>query len=200
MSDESQSETQEPKKTLLERFNLQDGQMIVHTVLISILGAVLYLILVSIEMPYIMYGLFMFSLAPALAIIAVTGAVRGPIAGLLTGYLGVVLSDFLFYGTIVSMTLPALAYGILGFVAGLASYDLNNGRSLLKLSILSVIGMVFTILLVMVIGITIEGYALLVALGFVMLPLLTVGLPSVFLITPLFARSWQYFMTKFIPA
>ena len=199
MSEESQIESQEPKKTLRERLYIQDGKMLSQTVGFSILGAIIFTLLASIEMPYIMYGLFMLSLAPALAIIAVAGAIRGPITGLLTGYLGVLLHDFVLYGAVVTITLPALAYGVLGFVVGLASYELNNGRSLLKLSILSTIGMVFTTLLVMAIGLTIEGYATLVALGFVMLPLLTVGIPSVLLITPLFARAWHYFMTMFVP-
>ena len=199
MSDETQIESQEPKKTLLERLYIQDSQMLVRTVLFSIIGAAIFLILNAIEMPYMMYSLFMLSLAPALAVIATVGAIRGPLAGFLTGYLGVVLYDLVFYGVIVTMTLPALAYGVLGFVVGLASYELCNGRSLLKLSILSTVGMVFTILLLIVVGITIEGYGTLVALGFVLLPLITVGLPSVFLLTPLFARLWYYLITKFVP-
>jgi len=132
--------------------------------------------------------------------VGLVGAIRGPLAGFLTGYLGVVLYDLMFYGVIVTMTLPALAYGVLGFVVGLASYELCNGRSLLKLSILSIIGMVFTILLLIVVGLTIEGYGTLVALGFVMLPLITVGLPSVFIITPLFVRVWHLVMSKFFPS
>jgi len=196
---ETQTESQEPKKTIRERLHVQDSKMLGQTVLFSILGAIIYLLLASIEMPYMMFSLFMFGFAPALAVIAVAGAIRGPITGLLTGYLGVVLHDFVFYGALVTMTLPALAYGILGFVVGLASYELNNGKSLLKLSILSVIGMVFTTLIVVVIGIAIEGYATLVAIGLVMLPLLTVGIPSVLIITPLLARAWHYFMTMFVP-
>jgi len=199
MSEESQTESQESTKTLLERLYLQDSKMLVQTVLFSIVGAIIFHLLASIEMPYTMYGLFMISLAPALAVITVAGAIRGPITGLLTGYLGVLLHDLVVYGAVVTMTLPALAYGVLGFVVGLASYDLRNGRSLLKLSILSVIGMVFTTLLIVAIGLTIEGYATLVALGFVMLPLITVGIPSVLLISPLFARGWHYFMTMFVP-
>jgi len=199
MSEETQTESQEPKKTIRERLHIQDGKMLTHTILFSILGAIIFTLLASIEMPYTMYGLFMLSFAPALAIIAVAGAIRGPITGLLTGYLGVLLSDFLLHGAVVTMTLPALSYGVLGFVVGLASYELNNGKSLLKLSILSVIGMVFTTLLVVMIGLIVEGYATLVALGFVMLPLLTVGIPSVLLLTPLLARTWHYFMTMFVP-
>jgi uncharacterized membrane protein len=151
-------------------------------------------------MPYVMFSLFKVGLLPALAVIAAVGAIRGPLAGLLTGYLGVLLFDLVFYGVIVTFTLPALAYGTLGFVVGLASYDLSNGRSLVKLSVLSMVGMIFTVLIVVAIGITIEGYATLVAIGFVMLPIITMGLPSVFIITPLFARVWHLLMSKFFPS
>ncbi|GAH01037.1 unnamed protein product [marine sediment metagenome] len=39
---------------------------------------------------------------------AVVGAIRGPIAGLTTGYLGTLLYDLLFYSTILAFTLPEL--------------------------------------------------------------------------------------------
>jgi len=70
---------------------------------------------------------------------------------------------------------------------------------LVKMSILSVIGLVFTVLLTVVVGLTVEVYADLVVLGFVMLPLLTVGIPSVFLLTPLFARLWYAVMSEVMP-
>ncbi len=201
MSEESQIESSpQQEKTVLERLNIQNGQMVLWTIIYSLLGAVLFMLIAIIDMPYTMVGLFMFGFAPALAIIAVAGAIRGPIAGLLTGYLGVLLHDFIFYGAVVTFTLPALAYGVLGFVAGLASYDFTSGRSLVKLSILSTIGMVFTTLLVVVFGMMIESYATLVALCYVMLPLLTVGIPSVLLITPIFARLCHLTLSKFMPS
>ncbi len=185
--------------SVLEKFQVQSPEMILWTILYSLLGVGLYILIELIPMPYTMVSLFAFGLAPALAIIAIVGAIRGPIAGLLTGYLGTLLYDLLFYSTVVGMTLPYLAYGVLGFVVGLASYDMTNGRSLMKMSVLSAVGFVFTVLLVVVIGLTLGGVSTLVEIGFVMLPLLTIGLPSVFFLTPLFARLWYTVMLKFMP-
>jgi hypothetical protein len=147
-------------------------------------------------MPYTMVSLFKFGLLPALAIIALVGAIRGPFAGILTGYLGIITYNLFVYNALVILTLPALAYGILGFIVGLASYDFSNGKSLGKLSVLSAIGLVFTALVLVVIGMFVEQNSILAALGFVMLPLLTTGLPSVILITPILARIWNYVSPK----
>ena len=138
-----------------------------------------------------MISILKFGFIPALAIIGLVGAIRGPIAGLLTGYFGVIFSDLVLQGVVVTLTLPALAYGIMGLIVGLASYDLANGRSLVKLSLLSTVGFVFTALLVVVIGLFVEGYAALVGIAFVLLPNLTSGIPTVLLLTPVFARIWH---------
>ncbi|MCK4279332.1 MAG: hypothetical protein KAW94_02020 [Candidatus Thorarchaeota archaeon] len=89
-------------------------------------------------------------------------------------------------------------YG-LGFVVGLASYDMTNGRSLVKMSVLSAVGFIFTVLLVVVIGLTLGGVSTLVGIGFVILLLLTIGLPSVFFLTALFACLWYTVMSKVLP-
>ena len=88
------------------------------------------------------------------------------------------------------------AFGVLGFIVGIASYDFSNGRSLAKLSVLSTIGFVFTVLLVVVIGITIEEYSVLAAIAFNMLPLLTTGIPTLIFVTPVIARLWFHAVTK----
>lgn len=195
MSEESISE---PKtKTIFERLNIQSRHDIFLTLIYTIVGLALFIVLSMIPMPYFLVSLFKFGLIPALAIIAVVAAIRGPLAGLLTGYLGVFLYDLVIRSTIVALGLPALGYGILGLIVGLTTYDFTNGKSLAKLSILSAVGYMFTVLIVVAVGLTIESYATLVALGFVLLPLLTVGLPSIILITPLFARLYHCFKTKF---
>ncbi|MHA1290112.1 MAG: hypothetical protein ACTSPB_22255, partial [Candidatus Thorarchaeota archaeon] len=81
-------------------------------------------------------------------------------------------------------------YGVLGLIVGLAIYDFGKGRSLAKMAILSMIGLVFTLMLVVVIGLLLGDVAILVLIGFQLLPELTLGLPSVFLLTPIFARIW----------
>lgn len=193
LADESVSE-----RSILQRFHIQNGPNLALTILYGIIGAGVYFLISMIPTPFTMVSLFKLGIAPALAVIGVIAALRGPLAGFLAGYLGVVIYD-LTLGAVVTMTLPAIGYGFLGLVVGLATYDLTNGRSLIKLSVLSAVGFVFTVLIVVAVGLTVESYATLVALGFVMLPLLTVGLPSVILLTPVFARLWQALVTTVSP-
>ncbi|MHA2072697.1 MAG: hypothetical protein ACW985_13045 [Candidatus Thorarchaeota archaeon] len=184
MSEESVTEVT-GKKSLLERFYIQDGNNFAWTLFYALVGIGIFVLLSMVPMPFTMVSLFKFGVAPALAVIGVVAAIRGPLAGFLTGYLGVVFYDLAIRGAVVTMTLPAVGYGLLGFIVGLATYDLTSGRSLIKLSILSTVGFVFTVLIVVAVGLTVESIATLVALGFVMLPLITVGLPSVMLLTHL---------------
>lgn len=187
------------KKSILEKFQMNSSDAIVWTLLYTLIGIVLFILVSQIPMGYLMVDLFPFGLLPALAIIPAMGAIRGPVAGFLTGYLGTVLFDLLIYGAVVTMTLPALGYGLLGFIAGLATYDLSNGKSLIKLTILSVVGFVFTLLIIVVVGLTVESYATLVVLGFVMLPLVTSGLPTIILLTPVYARIYHLLIHSVIP-
>ncbi len=196
MTDGTEVDTTETKSGLVERLRVSNLKTAIVTTIFGTAGAILFVIIYSIPMPYTMVSLIKFGLSPALAIIAVVGAIRGPLAGFLSGYLGIVLYDLLFFNTVVSMTLPAISYGVLGLIVGIASYDLENGRSLIKLSILSAIGLVFTALLAVVFGLFIDNHSVLLELGFVMLPLFTVGLPSVALITPILARIWQIISTR----
>ncbi len=200
MSKAPEQETpQSEEEGILEKFQIQSSEMLLWTILYGLLGAGFFIILSFIPRPYIMVDLFMFGLAPAMAIITVAGAIRGPIAGFLTGYIGTLVYDLIVSATVVTFTLTAVAFGLMGFIVGIARYDFTSGRSLVKMSILSIIGLIFTVLLTVVIGLTVEVYADLVVLGFVMLPLLTVGIPSVFLLTPLFARLWHLVMSKVMP-
>ncbi len=176
--------------SLIETLRIQHWTIALVTILFGLVGAGIYAILNAIEMPYIMVSLFKFGLSPAIVIIALIGGIRGPLAGFLTGYIGVIVYDLVVFHTVLNLTLPALAYGVLGVIVGLASYDFTNGRSLAKLSILSTIGLVFTALLLVVIGLFVQQISVLAVLGFVMLPLLTVGIPSVILIAPVLARLW----------
>jgi uncharacterized membrane protein len=143
-----------------------------------------------------MVSLLKLSLIPSLTIIAVVGAIRGPLAGFVTGYFGLVLHDFIFFNTVLTYTLPAVAYGILGFVVGIASYDFERGRSLGKLSIMSAIGLIFAALILAIINLYVDQHSILVALGFTLLPHLTAGLPAVIFVTPILARIWSIFATK----
>ncbi|MFW9800034.1 MAG: ECF transporter S component [Candidatus Thorarchaeota archaeon] len=189
-----------PKSSLREKSRVQDSSAAGRTLLVALLGALIYFLVELIPMPHVSVGFFVLGLAPTLSIIAVVGAIRGPIAGFLTGYLGRLLSDLILNGIVATFTFYALAFGMLGLVVGLASYDLASGRSLAKLSLMSVIGLVFTVLLTVAVGLMVERVATIVALGFQLAPLLTIGLPSVILLTPLLARLWHVIAFKTSPA
>lgn len=204
MTEETLTESEEKidKATILDKFQINGAMMFIWTIIYALIGTGLVVLLSwpVVPKPFLMVDLFKFGLLPIVAIIAVVGAIRGPIAGFLSGFLGIVLSDFFFFGTVVTMTLPAMAYGVLGFIVGLSSYDFTNGRSLGKLSVLSAIGWVFTVLLITVIQLMIEVVATMASIGFAMLPLITLGLPTAILLTPILARLWHLFMSKIMPS
>ncbi len=181
------------------RLHIQTSKELIVTLVTGLLGMVVYVLMMWIPWPFIMVDLFMLGLLPSISIVAVVGAIRGPIAGFLTGYLGEIVYGFLAYGVVVTSTLPALAYGVLGFLVGLAKYDFANGRSLAKLAALSSVGFLVTALLVTVFGLMVEGAATLAVIGFVMLPLITLGLPTAFFLTPVLARSWHALMSVVLP-
>jgi energy-coupling factor transport system substrate-specific component len=197
MSEETTSESGEGSdRSIREKLYLHDTYAAMWTILTALIGAGIYLITKVIPMPYLAIGLFPLGLAPALALVAVVGAIRGPIAGFLTGYIGEFIVNIFLTGGIVAFSLYGVAFGTLGLVSGLPSYDFTSGRSLAKLSILSVIGLIFTALITAITGLFVEHVATLVAIGFQLLPLLTIGLPTVILLTPLFARLWSIVSVK----
>jgi energy-coupling factor transport system substrate-specific component len=200
MSEDEKTNSEEAvKQSKLEKLQIENREAFLKTLLFIFIGTLLFVVLKSIPMPYLAVGLFKFGLVPALAIISTIAAIRGPLAGLLTGYIGSVLANLLLSGGIVAFTLYSLAYGVMGFIVGLARYDFNYSRSLAKLSVLSMAGLVITVLLIAVVGLFVEGVATLVVIGFQLLPLLTMGLPSVFLLTPLFAWLWHQSSLKMTP-
>jgi len=197
MTEEIDQPTEEvTKPALREKLHMGNANISMWTLLFALLGAILYAGVSLIPIPFTMVSILKFGLLPALTIIALTGAIRGPISGFIAGYLGEIIYGLLTYNIIVTMTLPAMAYGIMGLIVGLISYDFTNGRSLIKLSILSIVGFLFTILLSVVIAISVEGYSVLAAILYNMLPLLTMGLPTLFFLTPVLARAWYEFMKK----
>lgn len=189
-----------PKTSRSRRLYVQSGPLLAWTIVYSVLGAIMFAFVSLVPMPYVMISLFKLGIMPAIAIIAVAGAIRGPIAGFLTGYIGTVIHDMISAGVIVTMTLPAAAWGILGFIVGLASYDFTRGRSLVKLAVASVVAYVLTLLVLLLIGLRIEIYPTLAIMAFFMIPMISAGIPSVFLLSPIYARIWHAFMMKAKPS
>ncbi len=189
-----------PGLSLREKLKIQNRNAILQTIIVAVFGALLYLVLEMIPMPYLGVSIIPLGLVPSLALVATIGAIRGPVAGLLTGYIGVLLANLILNGAIAALTLYGFAIGVLGFIVGIGKYDITNGRSLIKLSIMSAIGLGFTALLTVVIGIFVEGVATLAVIAFQLLPILSLGLPSVILLTPLFARLWCWFVERFTPS
>ncbi len=197
---ESITPQETPNRPLKEKLQIQSSSAILWTLLEAFLGAIIYLVIEMIPMPYLAVSLFTFGLAPSLSVIAAVGAIRGPIAGLLTGYIGVLLADIILNGQVAALSLYGLSLGVMGFIVGFANYDFTKGRSLAKLSVLSAVGLLFAILLTVLIGLFVEQVATLVAIGFQLLPLLTLGLPTVIVLTPLFARFWEILESQIILA
>ena len=197
MLDETINDNGESSDTSMkEKLHIHDTDTIVWTLLAALVGAGIYLLTKMIPLPYLAIGLFPLGFAPALAVVAAMGAIRGPIAGFLTGYIGELIVNIFSTGGIVTFTLYGIAFGALGLVSGIPSYDFTSGRSLAKMSVVSVVGLIFTALLTAVIGLFVEQVATLVAIGFQLLPLLTVGLPTVILLTPLFVKLWDIVSVK----
>ncbi len=197
---ESITPQETPSRTLIEKLQIQSSNAILLTFIASLVGAIIYLGIEMIPMPHLAVSLFTFGLAPSLSVIAAVGAIRGPIAGLLTGYIGGLLASIVLNGEIVALTLYGLALGVMGFIVGFANYDFTKGRSLAKLSVLSAVGLIIAVLLTVLIGLFVEQIATLVAIGFQLLPLLTLGLPTVIVLTPLFVRFWQILESQIILA
>ncbi len=203
----TESETQQPpeaavkpKRSRSQRLYIQSGPLLAWTIAYSLLGAALYVLVSLIPMPYTLISLFKFGIVPATAIIGVAGVIRGPVAGFLTGYLGTIIYDLISAGGIVTMTLPAAAWGILGLIVGLFSYDFTRGRSLAKLAVVSVVANLATMLILLLVGLRIEVFPTLAIIVFFMIPMLTAGIPSIFLLSPIYARIWQAFMMKVRPS
>jgi len=176
---------------LAEKFQTQSLKALLITLLYSIIAIVIFILMSLIPRPYIMIGLFKFGFMLPLALIPTLAAIRGPLAGFITGYIGTLLFDLMIYRVILFMTIPYLPYGLLGLLIGLANYKISNGKSLAKLAIISTIVFLLSILLLTIIGLTIQEIPILVLLGFVVIPLLGMGIPSIFLLTPLYTRLWH---------
>lgn len=171
---------------------IKKPENVIEKLLLSIVGAFLFVILDIIQWPYTSIGLVKLGFAPAIALVAAIGAARGPLTGFLTGYIGKILSDIVLSSNIIAFSLYGFSIGFLGFVVGLGTYDLTRGRSLLKMSIMSAIGLIFAALLTVIFGLFVEGIAVIVAIGLQLLPMLTVGLPTVILLSPLLARAIEF--------
>ena len=176
---------------LLEKLQIQSSKALLITLLYSSIAIVIFLLMSLIPQPFIMNGLFKFGLILPLALIPTIAAIRGPLAGFITGYIGTFLFDLVVYRVILLVSIPYLPYGLLGLLIGLANYQINNGKSLAKLAIISTLVFLLSVLLLTIIGLTMQGISILVFLGFVVLPLLSMGIPSIFLLTPLYSRLWH---------
>ncbi|GAG02805.1 unnamed protein product [marine sediment metagenome] len=67
------------------------------------------------------------------------------------------------------------------------------------MAILSTLAFFLSVIFLTVIALTIQQTSLLVVLGYVTLPHLTKGIPSVFLLTPLYSRLWHFVSNNAYP-
>ena len=135
------------KENLLQKFRIQSLKDVLITVLYALIAIVCYVLLSLIPQPFTMVGLIKFGIIPALSIIPMLGGIRGPLAGFVTGYFGPFFVDLILNQTIIAFTIPYFIYGIFGFLVGLAQYQLNDGKSLAKLAIISTLAFFLSIIL-----------------------------------------------------
>ncbi len=199
---ENIKKSEKKQLSFLEKCHIQTPKTILITFTYSFIGIGIYLLVSLIPTPFIVVPTsinlggatvslklgFIYSIA----LIAGIGAIRGPVAGFIIGYLGSLFENLIFTTTAIQGTLPNLAYGLLGLIVGLGTYDLSNGRSLIKVSLLSFVGFLLTVILQTVSDIFIGNIPLMVAVGLVILPYATQGIPSVFLLTPLYLRVFEF--------
>ncbi|MCK5389190.1 MAG: hypothetical protein KAJ36_01790, partial [Candidatus Thorarchaeota archaeon] len=120
MSENEPSETQTtPNESVKDKLRIQNTNAVVLTLLAVLLGAVLYMGAEVIPMPSLAVGFFTLGFAPAIALVAAVGAIRGPLAGFLVGYFGEQLASIFLSGGIVVFSLYGVAFGVLGLIVGL---------------------------------------------------------------------------------
>ena len=190
------------KENLLQKFHIQSLKDVLITVLYSLIAIVCYVLLSLLPQPFTMVGLLKFGIIPTLALIPMLGAIRGPLAGFATGYFGPFFVDMILNQTIIASTIPYFIYGIFGFLVGLAQYQLNNGKSLAKLATLSTLTYFLVVIFLVLSALTIQQNPLVVVLGYVPIGgtgFLTMGIPSVFLLTPLYSRLWHFISNNAYP-
>lgn len=171
---------------------MQRSRRVLEALKCSFLWALAYILFSfhpRIEVPV---SFLVFGVVPAWPVITTAGAYGRSAVGFLTGFLGTIAFDFLTVGTVLIYALPAVAYGVMGLVTGLARYNPTSVRSLVKLSMVSALGMILTALSIVAIESVSLVYVTMTDVIFTLLPLLTVGIPTVFILTPIYAGVWHY--------
>ncbi|MHA1323951.1 MAG: ECF transporter S component [Candidatus Helarchaeota archaeon] len=154
---------------------------------------------VLMNIPHQMFILVYVAFFPAIAIPMVMGARYGPIIGFLTGFGGKLLADAILYGGI--WILWPFSFGIMGLIPGLISSNYyigkyTKGPNLIRLSLFSLLAALVGSLIPSIISIFIEQLGLFLPLVFYFIPLFFTATFNGVLLSPILARSIEYFETK----
>ncbi|MHA1905254.1 MAG: hypothetical protein ACXADL_16915 [Candidatus Thorarchaeota archaeon] len=171
---------------------MQRSRHVLQVFKCAIFWAAAYVLFSFHPKPQIAVSFLVFGVVPAWPVITTAGAYGKSSVGFLTGFLGTIAFDLITTGTVLIYLLPAIAYGIMGLITGFAKYDFTNAYSLLKLALMSMLGMIFSAILIVGIESTTLAYTTLTDFVNGLFPLLTIGIPSVFVLTPIYAVVWYY--------
>ncbi len=185
------TQVQSARAEVLRRLHCQGTGEAAWTMSAAVVGAILYVAISMVEMPYQVVFLFKLEWLPALALIAGLGAIRGSAAGFFAGYAGSLAHGMIAYGHVAPWTLPSAAIGAIGLVTGAAEYDFSSSMSRVKLSLVALTGLMFAVLLTTAVDLFVYETSAIAVLGFYTVPTLSAGIPSVTVLTPLVAGVWQ---------
>jgi uncharacterized membrane protein len=188
------NETKDAKGTgggILRFLRLQPQGRAKRTLVGIIIGVAAYLLLYQLVLPsYKLMSLITVQFNLAILAIPVVAAFCGPLAGFLVGVLGSAGADALLTQQFIALGLVNISYGLLGFIAGLPSYDrgFSSGRTLGKLVMFTIAGLFLMAVVYLTALIVVAGQNFLPSLLYNFLPFISVSFITLFLMTPISVR------------
>ncbi|MHA1226587.1 MAG: ECF transporter S component [Candidatus Hodarchaeales archaeon] len=176
---------------------LDSKNNVYFTIVGSIVGIFLYLVMGFINFPEVTYMGLDLGLAVVpikggidlpLVIIVVVAALCGPLAGFVVGFTGSLVSDIIFYQQIIALTIVNIAFGLLGLIIGIPKYKsgegFSDGKTVGKLILFGFLGFLamFVVYLIALIGVANQSFE--GTLLFNVLPYFTIWLITLLLIGP----------------
>lgn len=176
---------------ILRFLRLQTRGSVLRTILGILIGVAAYILLYQLVLPgYRLMSMITVQFNLAILVIPVVAAFFGPLAGFLVGVLGSAGADALFTQQIIAFGLINVAYGLLGFVAGIPSYKkgFSSGRTLGKLILFTMCGLLVMAVVYLAALIVVAGQNLLPTLLYNFLPFISVSFITLFLMSPVAVR------------
>jgi len=186
--------TSSNKTKILSFLRLDPKDDLMKTVLGSVIGTVVYLILAVIVVwpEFKVAGMLTVSADIPMVSMIVIAAFTGPLAGLVAGFAGSLCYDFLFTQQIIALGSINLAIGMIGFIAGIPRYaegdGFTDGKKLAKLILFAFAGFLLSVVIFLVGLLFIAGQSVEGTLLYNFLPFFSVSLISLLLVSPVAVR------------